>query len=178
MSLEGISYSNPTRILEGEGCRILKTDAPPAPSLQALNQYKRLKQGDKQFIERFVQQAHDYLESPTILDNFGPNHNERRQWRRFILDKYGPEVREYLGQNKLRANTITMFVMSFEMCIDILNRAKIRSPEANRLRELYAQIPQADLMQYSNLSRVGKMRVVRKLEDVCRGVLNAFPSMN
>jgi len=119
-------------------------------------------------IETLVRDCEDYLASPMIQESFA-THEERRSWRKKMAEKYGTAFIDLSRKNKLRGNTIVNLYMGFNQLIRDLETRNIRSPEADRVRDLVGKLP--DLTKYRDLGEGNnekKIEFVRQIENVAK----------
>ena len=161
------------KVLEANGCRV---ELPkPGRELDApvrMTGFDFQSPNDRKSVSRTALECRTYAKAPLIRDQFGTQHDKRREFFSQLIRAHGNGFMNFYKLNKLRANAIGGFVGHLNAFVGLLDVMNVQSTQADAVRNLYKQIPVYEEYQdYQNLSDTEKVIIARKLDRVARDFL-------
>ncbi len=123
-------------------------------------------------VDGLERSCRSYLAGTVMLDEFGSNHNARRQWRAVMAKAHGSAFRERYDRNKLRLNNIGAVCSNLQGIVHILDEFDAHNAPADELRKIAEGLP--DLSDYNEKTNSDKIRIAEMMDSIATTVLNVL----
>lgn len=149
-------------------------ESPDAPELYfpaIFDGFGDLEEHHRRFIKAAARMCREYALAPIITDTYGNEHGKRREWRFAMHEQYGKPWDTLYNTNKLRANCIGGVTGHLFTLVEMFRVFKIDTPKSRKIREIEAQMPNADIERYDELTPNEKIELAKKIDAICREFL-------
>ena len=160
--------------MEGDGFRVLEQ---PAVEISQLNtsglqsvKYPRQTPHVIDEAEAVADACEAFLKGVVIVDAFGAEHQDRREWRQKMHTKYGDAFTKLYNRNKLRLNNLAWVHLALETFAKGLTVFGVRSKKAEAVQALAAKLP--NLGNYNSLTIEERLELVRTFDDICKSLFD------
>ena len=142
-------------IEEGENVKLGEWDFSDLPGLE---------DDDLRRFEDFAERCKLYLSGSVF--KAAPNDKDLGEWRKNMTTKYGTAFADFFIKNKMSGGRLMVFEGDLRDVIEKLDRRKVYTDKAKRIRGLYETFP--DVSSFSNLGWDERLKFVRQLENISR----------
>ena len=106
--------------------------------------FTSLDETGKEELRTLVEVCRLYYGGYLLTDPFGVDEEARRNWQTQMLKAFGKKYEEFQSRIKLRLANIQALTGTFNTFVALLDRASIHTPEAEKVRTLFDQLPKLE----------------------------------